>query len=179
MTTGKTIALTIQTFVSKVMSQLFNMLSRLVIAFLPRSKHQFFFFLMAVVTICSDFGTQENKVCHCFYCLPFYLPWSDGARCHDLCFLNAEFKPASSLSSFTFIKRLFSSSSLSAIRVVSSAYLRLLIFLPSQSRKTGLEAQPHIPATQVMCFCPSNCRKGISPLSAFSHVPKPLSSLLN
>ena len=58
MTTGKTIALTRQTFVGKVMSLIFNMLSRLVIAFLPRSKHLF----MAEVTICSDFGAQKNKV---------------------------------------------------------------------------------------------------------------------
>ena len=82
---------------------------------------------MAVVTIFSDLGAQENKVCHCFHCFPIYLPWSDGTRCDDLSFLNVEFKPALS---FTFIKRLFNSSSLSAIRVVSSAYLRLLIFLP-------------------------------------------------
>ena len=58
-----------------------------------------------------------------------YLLWVDGNGCHDLCFLNVDFKPA--LSSFTLIKRLFSSSLLSAIRVVSSAYLRLLIFLPA------------------------------------------------
>ena len=58
MTTGKTIALSIWTFVGKVMSLLFNMLSRLVIAFLPRSV----LILMAAVTICSDFGAQENKV---------------------------------------------------------------------------------------------------------------------
>ena len=64
MTTGKAIALTRQTFVSRVMSLLFNMLSRLVIAFLPRSKH--LLISMALVTICSDFGPQENKVCHCF-----------------------------------------------------------------------------------------------------------------
>ena len=70
-------------------------------------------------------------VSHCFHCFPIYLPWSDGTRCHDLHFLNVEFKPTFLLSSFTFIKRLFSSSSLSAIRVVSSAYLRLLIFLPA------------------------------------------------
>ena len=50
-------------------------------------------------------------------------------RCHDLSFLNIEFKPAFSLSTFTFIKRLFSSSSLSPIRVVSSAYLRIMIVL--------------------------------------------------
>ena len=84
---------------------------------------------MAAVTICSDFGAQENKVGHCFHGFPIYLPWSDGTRCHDLIFLNIEFKPNFSLSSFTFIKRLFSSSSLSAIRRVSSAYLRLMIFL--------------------------------------------------
>ena len=82
---------------------------------------------MAAITICSDFGAQNHKVCHCLHCFPIYFPWSDGTRCHDLCFLNVSFKPTFSLSSF--IKRLFSSS-LSAIRVVSSAYLRLLIFLP-------------------------------------------------
>ena len=56
MTNGKTIALTIQTFISKVMSLLFNILSRFVIAFLPRSKCLNF---MAAVTTCSDFGAQE------------------------------------------------------------------------------------------------------------------------
>ena len=55
------------------------------------SKKQPSFNFMAAVTICSDFGAQENKVCHCFHFLAFYLPWSDGTRCHDLCFLNAEF----------------------------------------------------------------------------------------
>ena len=69
MTTGKTIALTKWTFVSKVMSLLFNMLSRLVIAFLPGSKLNF----MAAVTIHGDFGAQENKVCHCFHFFPIYL----------------------------------------------------------------------------------------------------------
>ena len=68
-TTGKTIALTILTFVGKVMSLLFNMLSRLVITFLPRSKQASFDF-MAAITICSDFGAQKNKVCHCFHCFP-------------------------------------------------------------------------------------------------------------
>ena len=70
MTTGKNIALTRWTFVAKVMS-LFNMLSRLVITFLPRRKHLNF---MAAVTILSDFGAQKNKVCHCFHCFPIYLP---------------------------------------------------------------------------------------------------------
>ena len=60
-TTGKTIALTIHTFVSKVMSLLFNMLSIFVIAFLPRSKS--LNFVSFNFTICSDFGAQENKAC--------------------------------------------------------------------------------------------------------------------
>ena len=59
MTTGKSIALIRQTFVGKVMSLLLNMLSRLVITFLPRSKCLTF---MAKVTICSDFGAPKNKV---------------------------------------------------------------------------------------------------------------------
>ena len=88
MTTGKTIALTRWTFVSKVMSLLFTRLSRLIIAFLPREQASFN--CMAAVTICSDFGARENKVCHCFHCFPIYLPWSDGTRCHDLRFLNVE-----------------------------------------------------------------------------------------
>ena len=87
MTTGKTIVLTRWTFVGKVISLLFNMLSRLVITFLSRSKRLYF---MAAVTICSDFGAQKNKVWHCFHCFSMYLPWNDGTRCHDLHFLNVE-----------------------------------------------------------------------------------------
>ena len=71
MTTGKTITLTRQTFVSKVMSLIFNMLSRLVIF---SSKEKVSFNFMAAVPICSDFGAQDNKVCHCFHCFPIYLP---------------------------------------------------------------------------------------------------------
>ena len=84
---------------------------------------------MAAVTICSDFGAQENKICCCFCFPPIYLLWSDGTECYDLSFLNVVFKPDFLLLSFTIMKRLFSSSLLSAIRVVSPAYLRLLIFL--------------------------------------------------
>ena len=69
MTTGKTTALTRWTFVSKVMSLLFNMLSRLVIGFLPRSKVSFNF--VAAVTICSDFGAQEDKIAHVSIVSPF------------------------------------------------------------------------------------------------------------
>ena len=66
MNTGKTIAVTIWTFVSKVMSLLFNTLSRFVIAFLPRSKHLLISWLQSPQFL----GAQENKVCHCFHCSP-------------------------------------------------------------------------------------------------------------
>ena len=169
MTIGKTIALTIQTFISKVMSLLFNMLPRFVIAFLPRSKHLFISWLQSPSTVilepkkikpvsggggglvanscpsnsrgpmgCSlpgssvhasllakilewvaisfsrgsswprnwtwasctagrlltDWAIRKDPCegSHCFHFFPFYLPWSDGTGCHDLCFLNAEFQ---------------------------------------------------------------------------------------
>ena len=126
MTSGKIIALTRQTFVGKVMSLLFNMLSRFVIAFLPRSKCLNF---TAAVTICSDFGAQENKVYHCSIVTPSSCREMMGPDAMIFVFWMLSVKPAFLLSFYTFIKSLFSSSSLSAIRVVSSAYLRLLIFL--------------------------------------------------
>ena len=89
MSTGKTIALTRWTFVCKVMFLLFNTLSRFVIAFLPRTKRLLISWLQSPSAVI--FGSQENKVCHCFYCFPIYLPWSDGSGCHDLRFLNFEF----------------------------------------------------------------------------------------
>ena len=89
MTTRKTIALTRWTFVGKVMFLLFNTLSRLVITFLPRSKCLNF---MAAVTICSDFGAQKNKVCHCFHRFPIYLAWSDRRDAMILVFWMLSFK---------------------------------------------------------------------------------------
>ena len=87
MTTGKTIALARRTFVGQVMSLLFNMLSRLVITFLPRSK-------CLLISWCNYhlqwFRSPNNKVWHCFYCFPIYFLWSDRTRCHDLRFLNVE-----------------------------------------------------------------------------------------
>ena len=88
MTIGKTITLTRQTFVSKVMSLLSNMLSRFVIAFLPRSKHLLISWLQ--VTICSDWSPRKQSLCD-LHCFTIYLPWSDGTKCHDLHFLNVEF----------------------------------------------------------------------------------------
>ena len=89
MTTGKTIALTRWTCVGKVMSLLFNMLSRLVTAFLPRSKHLLTSWLQSPSAVI--FEPLRNKVSHCFHNFPIYLPWHDGTRCHDLSVLNVEF----------------------------------------------------------------------------------------
>ena len=68
MTTGKTIALTRWTFVGKVMSLLLNILSRLVISFLPRSKHLLISWLQSPSAVIL--GPPQNKVCHCFHCFP-------------------------------------------------------------------------------------------------------------
>ena len=88
--TGKTIALTRQNFVGKVMSLLFSMLSRLVITFLPRSKRLLISWLQSPSAVVLE--PPQNKVCHYFHCFPIYLTWSDGTRCHDLSFLNVTFK---------------------------------------------------------------------------------------
>ena len=89
MTTGKTIALTRWTFVGKIMSLLFNMLTRFVIAFLPRSKCLFISWLQLPSTVILE----PNKIKYVIVSIfpPIYLLWSDGTRCHDLSFLNVEF----------------------------------------------------------------------------------------
>ena len=87
-TTGKAIALTRQAFVGKVMSLLFNMLSRFVIAFLPRSKCLLISKLQPPSAVILE---SKKIVCNCFRCFPIFMPWSDGTRCHDLSFLNVEF----------------------------------------------------------------------------------------
>ena len=106
----------------------FNMLSRFVIALLSRSKHLLISWLQSQFIVIL--GVQKNKVCYSFHFYPISMPWSEGTRCHDLNFLSWVlshlFHSPLSLS-----LRLFGSSSLSAIKVVSSAYLRLLIFLPA------------------------------------------------
>ena len=71
---GKTIAFTLWTFVGKVMSLLFNMLSRFVIAFLSRSKHLLISWLQSLFSVI--FGDQEEKICHYFQIFPIYLPWN-------------------------------------------------------------------------------------------------------
>ena len=111
----KIIALSIWTFVGKVISLLFNMLSRFVITFLPKSKRLLTSWLQSPSAVILE----PRKIFTVFHVFPI------------LSFWMLSFKPAFSLSFFTLIKRLFSSSLLCAIRVVSSAYLRLLIFLPA------------------------------------------------
>ena len=88
MTIGN-IALTRQTFVGQVMSLLFNMLSRLVIAFLPSSKRLLVSWLQSPSAVILE--PPQNKISHCFHYFPIYLPWSDGTRYLDLSFLNVEF----------------------------------------------------------------------------------------
>ena len=70
MTTGKTVALTIRTFVGKVISLILNMLSRFVEAFLPRSKRLLISWLQSPSTVILE----PKKICHCFHCFPIYLP---------------------------------------------------------------------------------------------------------
>ena len=126
-TTGKTVALTIWIFVSNVMSLLFNMLSRFVIAFLPRSECLLISWLQSPSAVIMEpkkiksvtVSTFPPSICHEVM----------GPAAMILIFLMLSFKPAFSLSSFTLIKRLFIFSFLSSIRVESFAYLRLLIFL--------------------------------------------------
>ena len=85
MTTGKTIASTSWTFVGKVMSLLFNMLFRLVIIFLSRSKHLLISWLESSSAVILEL--PPNKVSQCSHCFPIHLPWSDTG-CHGLSFLN-------------------------------------------------------------------------------------------
>ena len=121
MTTRKIIVLTRWTFVGKVMSLLFNTLSTFVIAFLPRTKH----------LLISQLILEPKKIQSVTVSIfsPFFCHEGMGSDALILVFWILNFKPAFSRSSLIFIKRLLSSSLLSAIRVVSTAYLRLLVFL--------------------------------------------------
>ena len=138
MTTGQTIALTRQTFVSKVVSLLFKMLSTFVIAFLPSSKCLLISWLQSPSAVILEpmkiksvtISIVSSSICHEVMgpdAMIFMILW------------KLSFNLAFPLSFFTFIKRLFSSSSVSATSVVSSAYLRLLIF----SWQSGFQLVPH------------------------------------
>ena len=126
-TTGKTIAFIRQTFVGKVMPLLFNMLSRLVITFLPRSKHLLISWLRSPSAVILEPPKMKSVTVSTVF--PSICHEVMGPDAMVLVFWMLSFKPPFSLSSFTF-KSLFSSL-LSSVRVVSSAYLRLLIFLPA------------------------------------------------
>ena len=115
MTPGRTIAFTIWTFVSKVMSLLFNTLSRFVIAFLPRIRHLLISWLQSLSAVILKPKKIKSVTASIFF----------PSICHEvmgphLSFLMLSFSSTFLLLSFTIIKRLFSSSSLSAIRVISS-----------------------------------------------------------
>ena len=109
------------------MSLLFNRLSRFVIGFLPRSKHLLISWLQSPSAMILE--PKKIKSISVSIVSPSICHEVMGPDAVILVFWMLSFKPTFSLSSFTFIKRLFSSSSISAVRVVSSVYLRLLIFL--------------------------------------------------
>ena len=118
MTSGKTIHLTRQTFVGKVISLIFNIL---VIAFFPRIKHHFISWLQSPYAVILE--PKKIKSLTVSIVFPSICPEVMQLDAMILVFWTMIFKPTFSCSSFTFIKRLYSSL-LSAIRVVSSAYLR-------------------------------------------------------
>ena len=130
MTTGKTIALTIQNFAGKAISLLLNMSIGFFFYSFPSNEKASFNFVAAVI-IGSEFRAQEYKICHSFHLSQFYLHWSDGIDCHDHIFLNAEFQASVLQSQLSPSWKDSNSSLFSAISVVLSAYLRLLIFLPA------------------------------------------------
>ena len=149
MTTGKTIALTRWTFVGKVMSLLFNMLSRLVITFLPRSKHLLISWLQSPTAVILEppkiksdtVSTVSPSICHEVM----------GPDAMILVFWMLSFKPTFWLSSFTFIKRLFSSPSLSDIKVVSSAISEVIGISPSNLDFSLCFFQPSV-SHDVLCI---------------------------
>ena len=129
MITGKTIALTKSTFVGKIMALLFNKLYRLIITFLPRSKHLLLSWLQSPSAVILEPKIIKSATVSTIS--PSISHEVMGPYAMILVFWMLSYKLSFSVSSFTFIKRLFSSSSLSVIRVGSSAYLRLLTFLPA------------------------------------------------
>ena len=143
MTNGKAIALTRWTFVGKVMSLLFNVLSRLVKvghSFSSKSKHLLISWLQSPCAVILEPPKMKSLT----------ISVASPSLCHEvmgpdamiLVFWMLSFKPTFSLSSFTFIKRLFSSSSLAARRVVPFAYLRLFIFLLADLIQACVSSNP-------------------------------------
>ena len=148
MTTGKAIALTRRTFVGKVLSLLLNRLSTLVIIFLPRSNPLLILWLQSPSAVILEPKIIKSDIVSTVS--PSISHEVMGPDAMIFVFWMLNFKPTFSLSTFTFIKRLFSSSSLSAIRVVSSAYQRLLIFLPAILIPACASSQPSI-SHDVLC----------------------------
>ena len=127
-TTGKTIVLTTWAFVGRIMSLLFNILSIFVIVFLPRSNCPLISWLQSLYAVILE-PKKRKSVTTIF---PFYLPCSNGTRCHDLRFFFFKYFVLSWLFPLFLHphQEALSSSSFSAIRVISSTNMRLLMFLP-------------------------------------------------
>ena len=190
MTTGKTIALTRQTFVGKVMSLLFNMLSRLVITFLPRSKHLLISWLQSPSAVILE--PKKIKLVTVSIVSPSICHEVMGLDVMILVLWMLSFKPAFSLSSFTFTKKLFSSSLLSALEILAFSWHplptthiplvkgvrwsrlssvglgnKLPTLLLSKSHGRGNEElRIHQPTLEVILWlwtCPLICRMGVLP----------------
>ena len=144
MTTGKTIALTRWTFVGKVMSLFFNTLSRIVIAFLPRSRCHLISWLQSPTAVILE--PKKIKSVTVSIVSPSICHEVMGQDAMIFIFWMLSFKPIFSLPFFTFNKKLFSSSSLSTIRLVSSAYLRLW-YSPSNQGKDKCPSKHKTEAT--------------------------------
>ena len=129
MTTGKTILLTRWMFVSKMMSLLFNTVSRFVIDFLPRSMCLLISWLQSPSAVILEHKKIKSATASTF----------PPSICHEVMELDAmalmfwmlSFKLAFLLSSFTLFKKLFSSFLFYSVRVIPSPYLRFFIFLPA------------------------------------------------
>ena len=143
-----------------------NTLSRFVIAFLPGSKHLLISWLKPLSMVMVILEPKKIKSVTASTFFTFYLPWIDGTGCHNLIFVMLSFKSAFSFSSFTLIKRLFSSSSLSAIRVILSAYLRCWYFSRQFWFQLVIHPVLHFPWCTLHCYyccclvtrlCPAVC----------------------
>ena len=124
------------------------MLSRLVITFLPRSKRLLISWLQSLSAVILEPPKIKSATVSTF---PIYLSCSDGSRCHDLSFLNVELEANFLLSSFTFIKRLFTFSSLFAISVVFTSISEVIDISPSNLDSSLCFIQPSV-SHDVLCI---------------------------
>ena len=150
-------------FVGNVMSLLFNMLSRLVIAFLPRSRHLLISWLQSPSAVILEPKKIKSPTVSIVF--PSICHEVMGPDAMIFIFWMLNFKLAFSLSSFTFIKRLFSSSSLSALSMMSSACE--VVYLP-MNHILDLQSTKHCHVYCIICSL-SQCWQIDSLIHLFNH----------